>query len=296
MRRASDNRGATLIEAVVAILVLGIAIPPLVALYTTVAARSNDGTYQEVALAHAESLLEEIVSKEFEDPDLSMGSFGTEEGSRAAWDDVDDFDGLSESPPERIDGTPLDDYAGFTRSVLVHNVTAADPDPVTPANDGWTGYKRIAVTVAWTGGKGGELTLVTLRSNRDRRSPLDEPASVATAVKKDAKKFALNLVSVCADDVELASFEFSADVATQPARKFKLATKEVWKNDAGQSLPTGLLAMNQGNAAERTIPAGTTRELEYESLVAPTGTVAYTLILYFTDGTRSILTFPITWT
>lgn len=91
-------------------------------------------------------------------------SFGPEEGSRAAYDDVDDFDGLSNSPPERIDGTALSDYGGFTRSVTVDNVTAAVPDPVTPEADGSTEFKRIRVTVTWTGAGAGEITLSTLRT------------------------------------------------------------------------------------------------------------------------------------
>ena len=89
MRRLKDNEGATLTEAVVAIIVLAIAIPPLVVLFTEVAAHSADDTYQGVAVTYADGLLEEIVSKAFEDPQLSSGSFGTEEGSRASYDDYD---------------------------------------------------------------------------------------------------------------------------------------------------------------------------------------------------------------
>jgi MSHA pilin protein MshD len=297
MLPSSTKRGATLMEAVVAIIVLGIAIPPLVALYTGVAARTADGTYQEVALEYAEAMLEEIASKSFDDPDVNAGSFGTEEGSRAAYDDVDDFDGLSESPPTRINGTALSQYGGFTRSVIVENVTAADPDPVTPATDGWTDYKRVTVTVGWTGGKGGQLALETLRTNLARPSPVDEAASVATAVKKSSKEFALNdLVSASSVGVEIASFSLSANVATTKARKLKLAGVEIWKQDAGVNLPTGVLAMNMGSSANRTLAAGGTPELRYEALTNPAGTITYTLILYFTNGARSVLVFPITWT
>ena len=157
-------RGLTLIEAVVAIVALAIAIPPLLGLYREVAAHAVEDTNQRVALTYAMALLEEVVSKEFEDPESAAGSFGTEEGSRAAYDDVDDFDGLSNTPPTRIDGTSLSEYGGFTRSVTVTNVTAADPDPTTPETDGSTEFKRVEVTVTWTGGRGGELSLTTLRT------------------------------------------------------------------------------------------------------------------------------------
>ncbi len=164
MRTSTNNRGATLIECVTAIVVLAIAIPPLVGLFREVAQHSADDTYQGVAVTYAEGLMEEIVSKAFEDPDLAGGSFGTEEGSRSAYDDIDDYDGLSNSPPERINGTALNDYGGFTRSATVDNVLSTDPDPVTPEADGSTDYKRIRVTVAWTGAGGGEITLTTLRT------------------------------------------------------------------------------------------------------------------------------------
>lgn len=164
MRAHKNNRGVTLVEAVASIIVLSIAIPPLVSLFTEVAAHDAHHTQQSVAVTYADALMEEVVSKAFEDPGEATGSFGTEEGSRAAFDDIDDFDGLSNSPPERIDGTSLSDYSGFTRSVAVDNVTAADPDPATPAADGTTEFKRIRVTVAWTGAGGGEFTITTLRT------------------------------------------------------------------------------------------------------------------------------------
>ena len=132
MRTRRHNRGATLIEAVVAIVVLGIAIPPLVMLFREVAAHTADDTYQGVGLAYAESLMEEIVSKAYEES--GGATFGPEEGSRPDYDDVDDYDGLSNSPPERLDGTALSEYGGFTRSATVDNVLESDPDPTTPEN------------------------------------------------------------------------------------------------------------------------------------------------------------------
>ena len=162
--RAHSRRGSTLIEAVTTILVLGIALPPLISLFTEVSQHSVDQNLQQAALRYADALMEEIVSKAFEDPDGSAGSFGTEESGRHEYDDVDDFDGWSQSPPTRIDGTALDQYSGFTRSVEVHNVTDTDPDPSSPESDGSTELKRIRVQVDWTVGRGGSLTLSTLRS------------------------------------------------------------------------------------------------------------------------------------
>ncbi|MFT5052296.1 MAG: type II secretory pathway pseudopilin PulG [Chlamydiales bacterium] len=184
VRRPKRTSGFSLVEAVMAIVVLGIAIPPLVSMFRVVARNSVDETFQDVALAYANGLMEEIASKGFEDPDLASGSFGTEEGSRGSYDDVDDFDGLSNSPPEQLNGTDLDDFGGFTRSVVVENVTSADPDATIPETDGNTDLKRIEVTVAWTGGRGGELMLSTLIAKGsgpepEGFGPLDEFALLA---------------------------------------------------------------------------------------------------------------------
>jgi type II secretory pathway pseudopilin PulG len=189
VRRPSRTSGFSLVEAVMAIVVLGIAIPPLVSMFRIVARNSVDETLQDVALAYANGLMEEITSKGFEDPDLASGSFGTEEGLRGSYNDVDDFDGHSNSPPKQLDGTDLDDFGGFTRSVVVENVTSADPDATIPETDGSTDLKRIEVTVAWTGGRGGELMLSTLctliaegsEPDPEGLGPLDDFALLAGA-------------------------------------------------------------------------------------------------------------------
>jgi len=296
MSPRSNRRGATLIEAVLAILVLGIAIPPLVGMFREVAARSADGTYQQVAVTCAESLLEEIASRAFEDPDVLNGSFGAEEGSRSSFDDVDDYDGLNESPPARLDGTPLDDYGGLVRTATVDNVTAADPDPVTAAADGSTDCKRIRVKVTWTGARGGELTLSTLRTRVcGTADPLDEIASAATPVKRSAQRCDLELWSSGPCDATLASFALSAGVPTSALSQLKLdpGATTIWTGSV--SLPTGTTALNAGSATDRTIPAGGNPALQITFATSPTGTIPYTLVLTFTDGTSSTIPFIVAW-
>jgi MSHA pilin protein MshD len=291
--RASD-RGATLIEAVLAVIALGIAVPPLLGLFREVAARGADDTYQQVAITYAESLLEEIVSKAFEDPDLASGSFGAEEGTRSAYDDVDDYDALSESPPERLDGTSLDQYGGFTRATTVENVSTADPDPATPAADGSTDAKRIRVKVTWTGARGGELSLTTMRARTCGSSdPLDEIASVATAARRTARRCELDLVSNSPCDAILASFALSAGAVNPDVDRLRLDNRNIWTGSA--ALPTGLTTLNRGTSANRTIPAGGSKTLDIRFDSAPSGTITYTLALTFTNGTSSTLVFTIAW-
>lgn len=294
-RRA--ERGISLVEIVVVIAVLGVAIPPLTNLYTQVAHAGVDEEHQRAALELAENLMEEIGSKAYEDPDEASGSFGTEEGSRAAWDDVDDYDGLSNAPPLTIDGTALNDLAGLTRSVVVENVSSLDVDAATPETDGSTSMKRIRVVVSWTGGRGGELVLTTLRASLlpDPSGELiDEAASAATAYDHDDDHFHIDLVSIASTDLEIASFELSATGDPPDLDEIKLDNHKILHN-ASVSLPTGLTALNHGTSAQRTIEAGDDPEarIKFDDDFDDDDTHTFTLVLHFTDGSSDSLSFTI---
>jgi hypothetical protein len=125
--------------------------------------------------------------------------------------------------------------------------------------------------------------------------PLDVGASVATAVRSNNDKLELNLVGAAPYALVLASFSLSADVATEPVDKLKLEGREVWKDGGGASLPTGDLALNRGELEERLLEAGTAPVLRIEFKAKPSGTVEYTLVLRFTNGTSATLVFPISW-
>ncbi|MCW8827817.1 MAG: hypothetical protein OQK94_02040 [Gammaproteobacteria bacterium] len=86
-------------------------------------------------------------------------AFGTDTGetSRAVWDDLDDYNGHTASPPEDFDGNALTDSSGFTVSVTVSQ----------PGSD-WQGIpaadvRRIQVDVSNPLGE--TLTLVSYRVN-----------------------------------------------------------------------------------------------------------------------------------
>lgn len=291
-------RGASLLEVMSAIVMLSITIPPLLGLFTQVAGRSVDQIYQDAAVVYAEALMEEIVSKKFEDPQLGQGSFGKEEKSRLLFDDVDDFDGLENSPPIHLDGSKLNDLSGFTRSVVVENVSALAPDAVGGVKDGSTNLKRIQVTVKWSGGRGGELWLSTLRSRLPQSAALDNPidadASAKTAKRKSARSMQLELVSIDAADVRLEAFSLGSTSKNELV-KLKLHSKEIWRHKRGKKLPIGKTSMNRGSNSQRTIPAGERPRLELQLEDKPRGSKSYTLTLYFSDGRSSVVNFDITW-
>jgi len=146
------KNGFSLVEVIVLLVVISIAAAPMTALlYQTLSDRA-DATMQIMATSLAKGVMEEILSKAFEDPDGSPGSFGTEEGSRINYDDVDDYDGLNETPPRDSQGNALTSFSGFRTQVAVQNVAAASPGG-SAETDGSTDFKRVTVTVSWNNAK-----------------------------------------------------------------------------------------------------------------------------------------------
>lgn len=308
MNAPRDCRGLTLIEMVMAIAVLGVALPPITALYREVAEESVDDTYQGVATMLAESMLEEIASKAFSDPESALSSFGAEEASRASYDDVDDYDGLNESPPELIDGTLLSGYPTLRVAVEVDNVTSSDPDPVTPARNGSTDLKRIRVTASWRGGRTGAVTLTTLRTrlpNSGGGLPdlIDGAASAATVAKKDDDEFNIQLVNLTDQALLIESFEMSCSSGgLDGTDQLKFEGSRIWDDgdmdgpDPSNLFPTTVLPL-VNDPAKRTIPGAGSPELRVRIITKPAaGTYTFTLVLFFSDGTSDHIDFSATWT
>lgn len=171
------RRGTTLVEVAISCVLVGVM---LVAAMRTVGAvfRTRLVAFQrQQGETLAQELTAEILQARYEEPSLPPGSFGLEggevgDGSRAAWDDVDDYDGWSASPPQSKDGTPLPDADGWTRQVVIDRVTCPNPE-ITSAGD--TGLKQIEVQA--TSPTGETFTLYALRSRwgaLEMKTPLDE--------------------------------------------------------------------------------------------------------------------------
>lgn len=105
----------------------------------------------------------EIFQAHYADHDVA-DHFGREfgewgDGTRSEFDDVDDYENWSASPPQTKDGTDLTGYEGWTRQVAVHYVSLAALDNPIFTDEG---CKRITVTV--TDDQGKETQFVSLRS------------------------------------------------------------------------------------------------------------------------------------
>ncbi len=159
LRLHRDERGFTLIDLILVIIIVAIAIPPMLALFIQMVSGSTFGVTVSRANALASTLREEIQSKKWDEsappPSLILGPETGE--SRAIFDDVDDFDGLDESPPRDSQGAILAGFTGFRQQVSVCYVTNTDFDTCI---GGPTMYKQVTVTV--TGPEGRTTQLVTV--------------------------------------------------------------------------------------------------------------------------------------
>ncbi len=162
-----------MVEAIISMLIIGVML--VAALNTVGAAKVTErkAADRSHGVLLAQDLLSEILQQAYEDPDLAAGSFGLAaaeigDGSRALWEDVDDYHGWTASPPEAKDGTVIAGFKNWERQVHVAWVDPADLETVVGGNQG---AKRITVTVLYNGVQVAEL--VAVRTNKaDAASPL----------------------------------------------------------------------------------------------------------------------------
>jgi MSHA pilin protein MshD len=136
----TDQRGLSLIELLVFIVVVGIAVSGVLSVYSLNARSSADPMVQKQALAIAESLLEEVLAKPYTycDPDddavetaLSSADCATPEvimGPEAGetrysnltpYDNVNDYNGFSMTGIRDLNGDDVAGLAGYTAAVRV---------------------------------------------------------------------------------------------------------------------------------------------------------------------------------
>lgn len=135
--------GFTLIELVIFIVIVSVGVTGILLVMNNVVASSADPMVRKQALALADSILEEILQKEYADPDGTSGEI-----TRATFDDVDDYNGRSNST--------FTDLPPALASYLITIVV----DAPAPLNGVTT--KRVRVTVS----RGNEnITLTGYRGN-----------------------------------------------------------------------------------------------------------------------------------
>jgi len=109
----------TLIELVIAIVVVAIAVSAILGVLSRNVEHSADAMIMSQAVSIAEAYMEEVSLKAFADPDGIDG-----EALRADFDDADDYAGLVDNGAYDQFGNAIAGLAGYTVSVAVGPSTA----------------------------------------------------------------------------------------------------------------------------------------------------------------------------
>jgi MSHA pilin protein MshD len=184
--RSRGQRGLSLIELIVFILVVSIALVAILLLMNTTTARSSDPLVRKQVLAIAEALLEEVQLMPFTycDPDdanvttaasaagcaTTAEALGPEPGetrysTTTPFDNVNDYDGFGMAGIRGIDGTVIPSLGGYGATVTV----TPDALPGTALTVASAASLRIAVAVTGPGNE--SVTLEGYRTRYGPRSP-----------------------------------------------------------------------------------------------------------------------------
>lgn len=125
------QQGFTLLELIIFIVVVGAGLAGILAVSTNVVKSSSDPMVRKQAMAMADSILEEILQKEYSDPDGVQGN----ETTRDTMDDVDDYNGKTKAL-----------FTDWPSALSTYTVAIS----VTSTTLGGVAAKKVTVTV--TGG------------------------------------------------------------------------------------------------------------------------------------------------
>ena len=136
--QARMNQGFTLIELILTLLLISIAVLGVSYALGFGLRHQSDAIWQVKAVALADSYLEESLARRYDEntpvsgvppcsPVTSACSAVFSDGeTRPEFDDVDDYDGLNESPPRDVEGLVRSGYDGYRVQVAVRYLVASE--------------------------------------------------------------------------------------------------------------------------------------------------------------------------
>jgi MSHA pilin protein MshD len=141
------SAGVTLVELIVALVIVGVALAGMVAVYTATTRASVDPVIVQQMQAIADNMMEEILMKPFAPPE---GSTVTAASSRVNYDQVSNYNdyGKDVTGIRDVEGNPIPGLERYTVLVKVEQAPLggiANPDPAHP------NVLRVTVTVAIPG-------------------------------------------------------------------------------------------------------------------------------------------------
>lgn len=126
------QRGVSLAELVISMVVVSIALSGTLSVMNFTTAHSADPMLEAQGLSVAQAYLEEILQRSFADPDDGLVC-GAPEASRALYDDVCDYDGLTDVGPVDQSGSAVAGLDAYTVAVAVDS--SANLNGLTGASD-----------------------------------------------------------------------------------------------------------------------------------------------------------------
>ena len=144
---AAARRGFTMAEAAVAMVIVSVLLVAALRATSASALTQYKTAEKATGLALAQGLMSDIIALPYQEPS-GTPNFGLETGesatNRANYDDVDDYNGWNQSPPQDKSGTVIPGLTGWTQIVAVAWVQWSD---TTATSSTETGVKRITVTI-----------------------------------------------------------------------------------------------------------------------------------------------------
>lgn len=149
MRNIKYNSGFSLVEVLIAVMLVGLAIASLMAANGTFTQANGAGTDQSTAeflIGQIRELTMLLPVVEPNTPASGVDVFGPESGETLmTYDDLNDFDGAGFSPPISADRTTLTQFSAFNQQVTVENVSASNFEQVVADNS--SNFVRVTVRV-----------------------------------------------------------------------------------------------------------------------------------------------------
>jgi MSHA pilin protein MshD len=157
------QRGFTLIELILFIVIVGVGVAGILSVFTTSIKSSADPLVRKQTIAIAETMLEEILLKEYTKPAGSTAvAYGASGWSRALFDTVDDYNGYLTTGGLK----DLTDVQGGTSSSVDglsnYNISSVAVSTTTLTGGGAANVKQVVVSVT---GPQGTISLTGYRGN-----------------------------------------------------------------------------------------------------------------------------------
>lgn len=173
MRRNRRERGVSLPELIVSIVIVGVGVAGILSVMNLTTQRSAEPMIQQQAQLIAEGYLEEVLQKKFYDPDTDTVCTGTTAGeSRASYDNVCDYNGLNDNAGARNQfGAGVAGLEGYNVAVTVTGDGTVALGSLN--NTGAVRVLRVDVVVTHDSFSSVSMPLTGYRANYNCSAPAD---------------------------------------------------------------------------------------------------------------------------